>query len=288
MVVIFDWHDPLSVVIHPKRIRMKRIIAGLALGASTLVTVAPAQAAPINPVKALEKQLSPGHGVRISVTDRDLSKPSVITRSTGTLEFGKSGAIASDLTKRYQRGKGMKKSAWAEYAPWTPERSLVRGGYKYVRGGPLDSLLPEGGKWIRYGPGFRPSTGFIDIFHAKQFRKLVADAKYVKGSYRGSITFKELMKLKGEKVHSEVGNATIDYLLETDSKGLVRRMVSKWTWRFRTTLTNVTLTETRFADWGTKVAIQTPPESEWIDGMTLGDTPQDPADNSIDLLGQNR
>jgi hypothetical protein len=36
------------------------------------------------------------------------------------------------------------------------------------------------------------------------------------------------------------------------------------------------------------VAIQTPPESEWIDGMTLGDTPQDPADNSIDLLGQNR
>jgi hypothetical protein len=127
MVVIFDWHDPLSVIIHPKRIRMQRIIAGLALGASTLVTVAPAQAAPISPAKALEKQLSPGHGVRISVTDRDLSKPSVIVRSAGTMEFGKSRAIASDLTTRYQRGKGMKKSTRAEYAPWTPQRALIRG-----------------------------------------------------------------------------------------------------------------------------------------------------------------
>ncbi|GGP10386.1 hypothetical protein LDL08_27130 [Nonomuraea glycinis] len=267
---------------------MKRIIAGLALGASTLVTVAPAQAAPISPVEALEKQLAPGRGVRTSVTDRDLSKPSVIARSTGTWEFGKAGAIASDLTTRYQRGKGVKKSVWDEYAPWTPERALVRGGYKYVQGGPFDAYLPEGEKWIRYGPGFRPSTGFVDIFHAKQFRKLVADAKYVKGSYRGSITFKELMKLKGEKVHSDVGKSTIDYLLETDSRDLVRRMVSRWTWRFGTTRPNVTLTETRFTDWGAKVAIKTPPESEWIDGMTLDETPQDPANNSIDLLGQNR
>jgi hypothetical protein len=289
MVVIFDWHDPLSVVIHPKRIRMKRIIAGLAVGASTLVTVAPAQAAPISPVKALEKQLSAGHGVRISVTDRDLGKPSVIARSTGTLEFGKSSVIASDLTTRFQRGKGVKKAAWAEYAPWTPERALVRGGYKYAQGGASDAYLPEGEKWIRYGPGFRPSAGpLLNVFHAKQLKKLVADAKYVKGSYRGSITFKELMELNGEKVDGDVGRSTIDYLLDTDSKGLVHRVASRWTWRFRTTRPNVTLTETRFTDWGTKVAIKAPPESEWVDGMTLGHTPQDPANNSIDLLGQNR
>ena len=37
-----------------------------------------------------------------------------------------------------------------------------------------------------------------------------------------------------------------------------------------------------------KVAIKAPPESEWIDAKDLTDTPQDTANNSIDLLGQNR
>lgn len=289
MVVIFDWHDPLSVIIHPKRIRMQRIIAGLALGASTLVTVAPAQAAPINPVKALERQLSPGHGVRFSMSTRVVTESSAIFRVSGTLEFGKSGIIAADQSTRFHRAKGMKQSAWDEYASLTPERELVHGGYLYGRGGDLDARLPAK-KWIRYGPGHSArSPQEIDTFRVKQLQKLVADAKYVKGAYRGSITWTELRELNGEEgIDGDVGKTRIDYLLDTDSKGLVHRLVSKWTVRVGGGRPDVILAETRFTDWGTKVAIKAPPESEWIDAKDLTDTPQDTANNSIDLLGQNR
>lgn len=290
MVVIFDWHDPLSVIIHPKRIRMKRIIAGLALGASTLVTVAPAQAAPISPVEALEKQLSPGHGVRFSMSSRALTKPGAIRRESGTLEFGKSGIIASGQSARFHRGKGMKKSAWDKYASLTPEREILHGGYLYRRGGDLDARLPQDKKWIRYGPGYSSGgTQLMNIFRVKHLKRFVADAKYVKGAYRGSTTFKEVMALDGREIDGDVGTTTtIDYLLDTDSKGLVRRLVSKITIRVGVGRPDVILTETRFTDWGTKVKIKAPPESEWIGDKDLADTPQDPANNSIDLLGQNR
>jgi hypothetical protein len=290
MVVIFDWHDPLSVVIHPKRIRMKRIIAGLALGASTLVTVAPAQAAPINPVKALEKQLSPGHGVRFFTSTRNVTNPSAISRTSGTLEFGKSGIIAADRSTRFHRAKGMKQSAWDEYASLTPKRELVHGGYLYGRGGDVDAYLPTDKKWIRYRLGYGArSPQEVDTFRVKQLKRLVADAKYVKGAYRGSTTWTELRELNGEEgIDGDVGKTRIDYLLDTDSKGLVRRLVSKWTIRVGGGRPDVFLTETRFTGWGAKVAIKAPPESEWIDAKNIADTPQDPADNSIDLLGQNR
>lgn len=269
---------------------MKRIIAGLALGASTLVTVAPAQAAPINPVKALEKQLSPGHGVRFSMSTRTLTKPSAIFRASGTLEFGKSGIIATDQSTRFHRAKGMKQSAWDEYASLTPKRELGHGGYLYSRGGDLDARLPKNKKWIRYGPGYSASgPEVVDIFRVKQLKGLVADAKYVEGAYRGSTTWTELRELNGEEgIDGDVGKTTIDYLLDTDSKGLVHRLVSKWTIRVGGGRPDVILTETRFTDWGTKVAIKAPPESEWIDAKDLPDTPQESTNNSIDLLGQNR
>ncbi len=273
---------------------MKRIIAGLALGAAaTLVTVAPAQAAPVNPVKAVNKQFSPGHGVRISETNRTFKdgKAGIITRITGSLEFGESGVVASDLSKRFKPAKGMDKSEAKLFATLGPTRILSLGGYSYAQGGVYGTNLPEDRKWVRFpaesGSGV---SQMIDIFDAKLLKTLVAKAKHVKGDYRGAISLKELAGLtSGEKVDGHLAKIQVKYLLDTDSRGLVSRVVSEWTMDFGVLGTSKSVTESRFTGWGAKIKIKAPPESQWVDFEDLdADALQDMPENSIDLLGQNR
>ncbi|MFI7450618.1 hypothetical protein ACIBQX_24200 [Nonomuraea sp. NPDC049714] len=270
---------------------MKGIIAGLALGASTLVTVAPAQAAPISPVESVKKQLSPGHGVRISMTSRSFTdgKPNVVTRVTGSMAFGRSGVVASDLSVRYTSGKGTKKSDKDLIASLHSSRTIVIGEQAYVRGGLHSEYLPEGKKWLR-SPARHAADHYplIDIFDAELLKKLVAGAKQVNGDYRGTITIRDLAKSRGQKVDDRVAKVKVGYLLDTDSKGLVSRTVSEYTLNYGVLGSSRNHMETRFTGWGAKVKIKAPPESQWIDAKDLADAPQDPANNPIDLLGQNR
>jgi hypothetical protein len=275
---------------------MKRIIAGLALGASTLVTVAPAQAAPISPVESVKKQVSPGHGVRISITSRSFTdgKPNLVTRVTGSMEFGRSRVIASDLSVRYKPGKGAKKSDVDLAASLRSARAITIGKQTYSQGGQNHTDLPEGKKWVRSPAHHAPDLSpLIDVFNTELLKKLVAGAKRVNGDYRGTITVKELARTRGMKVDDRVGKVTIGYLLDIDAKGLVSRTVSDLTVDYGVLGSTRNHTETRFTGWGAKVKIKTPPESQWIDAKDLAaedlaDTPQDTPDNSIDLLGQNR
>jgi len=263
---------------------MKRIGAVLALAvAATLVTVAPAQAAPVSPVKALKKQLSPGHGVRISETSHTSSGKSKVTAvTTGVLEFGKSRVIASELKTRYKGAAG---------AGFSPARTISVGGYTYARGGVFSESLPEGKKWTRYtGAPITSSNQLIDIFDAKVLKVVLAKAKVVKGDYQGVITAKELLKLHGQKVSGEVGRIKIKYVLDTDAKGLVSRVTTGYTVNFGVLGSVKSLIETRFTGWGARIKVKAPPKSQWIDVKDLGEdteVPKDIPDNSINSLGRH-
>jgi len=264
---------------------MKRIGAVLALAvAATLVTVAPAQAAPVSPVKALKKQLSPGHGVRISETSHTSSGKTKLTAiTTGVLEFGKSRVIASDLKTRY---KGM-----AVGAGFSPARTISVGGYTYAQGGVFSESLPEGKTWTRYSGA--PITSFnqlIDIFDAKVLKVVLAKAKVVKGDYRGVITAKELLKLHGQKISGKEGQIKIKYVLDTDARGLVSRVTTGYTMSFGVLGSVKSLVETRFTGWGARIKVKAPPKSQWLDVKDLGEdteVPKDIPDNSINSLGRH-
>src|SRR5437868_1104000 len=81
---------------------MNRTIAGLAVAATaaTLLTAAPAQAAPIDPGKALKGQLVAGRGMTFTEATK-INGPGfniVFSRRTGTMQFAPSGPVAADMT----------------------------------------------------------------------------------------------------------------------------------------------------------------------------------------------
>lgn len=275
---------------------MKRIIAGLAIAtAATLVTVAPAQAAPVNPVKTLKKHFVPGHGVRISETTRNYvdGKETAVTRTTGAFAFGRSGVVASDLTTRFKAPKGAKDPASSLASALRSSRTISVGGHVYAQGGVFSESLPEGKKWVRY-PGDRTGSAdqLIDALNPKVLALALANAKPVKGDYRGTITYKELAKLYKLKAPGRIGAITIKYLLDTDAKGQVARVVSEWTLDFGLLGTSRSVTETRYTGWGSKVTIKAPAKSQWVDVADLlaedAELPKDIPDNAVGSLGQGR
>ncbi|MFG1941818.1 hypothetical protein [Nonomuraea sp. NPDC048826] len=271
---------------------MRRIIAGLALAtAATLVTVAPAQATAVDPVKTLKKQFSPGHGVRVSETVRTYTdgKAATVFRTTGKLEFGKSGVIGADLRNRYKSQKDLTPTSAAA------TRSISVGGHTYVQGGIWGDVLPEGKKWVRYeGVSAYQSNQVVDIFNPKVLKSLIAGAKVVRGDYRGAITVKKLAALHGDRLSGPLGKVKVNYLIDTDRKGVVTRVVSDWTLDYGILGASRSVAESRYTGWGARVKVVAPPESQWIDSadlldqMTETDVPAEIPDNALSSLGQGR
>ncbi|MBF8187657.1 hypothetical protein ITP53_18325 [Nonomuraea sp. K274] len=259
---------------------MKRILAGVALtAAAALLTAAPAQAAPADPVKALKKQFVAGHGVRISETSKMTSDgKSQTSRTTGSLVFGKSGVVASEL----------RNSGKADLL--TPPRVITIGGHSYVQGGLFSEDLPEGKKWVRYTGAASGTTQnqIIDIFDSKVLKAIVSKAKSFKGgTYKGSLTYSELSKIYGQKLTGVIGKIKIDYQLSVNSKGLATRLVSGWGMDFGILGKARSTTDTRFTGWGSKVSVKAPPKSQWIEVDDLGadtEVPQSIPENSINSL----
>ncbi|NUS07457.1 MAG: hypothetical protein HOV97_33395 [Nonomuraea sp.] len=268
---------------------MKRIIAGLALAsAAALVTAAPAQAAPVDPAKALKKQYVAGHGVRFTETSRTSidGKSSGTSLTAGVFEFGKSGIAASDIRNR---AKGKNADL---YASLMPTRMITLGKYAYAQGGIYSTDLPEGKKWVRYsniGLAFSSYNQMLDIFDPKVLKALVTHAESTKGGiYRGSLTVKELSKIYGQPVDKKIGKVEIGYLLALNSKGLVTKVVSDWTLDFGLLGKSRSTTETRFSGWGAKVTVKAPPADQVIDVSELTEdsgVPQDIPNGSLNSLG---
>ncbi|MFI7417643.1 hypothetical protein [Nonomuraea sp. NPDC049684] len=271
---------------------MKRIIAGLALAsAAALVTATPAQAAPADPAKALKKQYVAGHGVRFTETSRTSmdGKSTGATKTSGVLEFGRSGIVASDV-----RNHASGKSADL-YAALMPSRTITVGKHVYAQGGIYSEGLPEGKKWVRYpDTGLQMSTSnqMLDIFEPKVLKALVSHAASTKGGiYRGSVTVKELGKIYGQNVDKKVAKVKVSYLLAVNSKGLVTRVVSDWTLDFGILGASHSTTETRYTGWGAKVKVKAPPADQVADIADLSDdstVPKDIPDGSLNSLGNIR
>ncbi|MEU1386409.1 MULTISPECIES: hypothetical protein [unclassified Nonomuraea] len=270
---------------------MKRIIAGLALAsAAALVTATPAQAAPADPAKALKKQYVAGHGVRFTETSRSSmdGKSTGAMKTSGLLEFGKSGIVASDV-RNHATGKD------DVYASLMPSRIITLGKHVYAQGGLYSEGLPEGKKWVRYpDTGLRISTSnqMLDVFEPQVLKALVSHAASTKGGiYRGSVTVKELGKIYGQSVNKKVAKVKVSYLLAVNSKGLVTRVVSDWTLDYGILGTSHSTTETRFTGWGAKVKVKAPPADQVADIADLGAdsaVPQDIPDGSLNSLGNVR
>ncbi|GAA3243521.1 hypothetical protein [Nonomuraea helvata] len=268
---------------------MKRILAGLALTTvAALVTATPAaQAAPVDPVKALKKQFVAGHGVRITETTRltlDGKSAGASTRTSGTFEFGKKGIVASDIKSH---GAGGDKSLAGAYGP---PRVVTVGGYSYVQGGLFSENLPDGKTWVRYTGEASGGTynQTLDIFEPKVLKAIVSHAKSFKGgTYKGSLTYKDLAKAYGQKIGGRIANIKIDYALQVNSKGLATQLTSGWTMDLGILGKTRSVTETRYIGWGSKVKIKAPAEDQWIDVANLGEdsnVPQEIPNSALNSL----
>ncbi|MGR6923956.1 hypothetical protein ACU635_57665 [[Actinomadura] parvosata] len=264
---------------------MKRILAGLTLASSAaLMAATPAQAAPVNPVKALKKQYVAGHGVRISETSRAATNGKTVQAmtTTGSLEFGKSGVVATDLRTKEKGG----------LAGITPTRMITVGKYAYAQGGIYSEGLPEGKTWVRYpnDPGMRTSNQPLDVFNSKLLKTLVAKAKSFKGgTYRGVLTFSELGKVYGEKIDKRMGKIKINYALGVNSKGLITGIRSDYVMDFGVLGKTSATVNTRYTGWGAKITIKAPPSDTVVDYSELGtdtDVPQEIPNGSLNSLGR--
>ncbi|MGP3958563.1 hypothetical protein ACTWPT_21345 [Nonomuraea sp. 3N208] len=265
---------------------MKRMLAGVVLATTaTLVAGTPAmaaapaaQAAPVDPLKALKKQYVAGHGVRISETSslKIDGKSASSQKTTGALAFGKSGVVASDLSSR---GTGS-----------LSNRMISIGGHTYVQGGLYSEDLPEGKKWVRYKGGASGTTPNqpLDIFEPKVLKALVTKAKSVKsGTYKGSMTYKELFKLYGEDIKGALGKIKLDYALMVNSKGLITRLTTGYSLDFGVLGKMKGVTDTRYTGWGAKIKIKAPAEDLWVDVNDLGedsDVPEEIPQGNIHTL----
>ncbi|MDA0636002.1 hypothetical protein OUY22_21485 [Nonomuraea sp. MCN248] len=198
----------------------------------------------------------------------------------------------SDLSFRYKAVKGQDLPLTASLGA---TRTISVGGHTYMQGGPFSDELPDGKKWIRYEDVAAYQTGqLVDIFHPKVLKGVIADAKVVKGDYKGTITLKKLAALQGEKLTGNLGKIKVGYLIDTNSKGLVTRVVSDWTLDFGVLGASRSVTESRYTGWGARVKITAPAASQWVDSSDLlsgdhdSDVPAEISDNAISSLGQGR
>ncbi|WP_113701459.1 hypothetical protein [Nonomuraea lactucae] len=264
---------------------MKRIVTGLALAsAATLITAGPAQAAPKNPVAAVKKQFVAGQGVKFidRVTFAQGRQRGIIVRRTGTLQFGASGVVASDITGKFNiRASDLGDDADSELAKalTTPERSITVGRSTYLSGGLWTTVLPEGKTWLKAPatiPGGLTSTlgqPLNIIAEPATLKTLLKGAKPAQGGYAGKITVGDLRKASPQfraatgftKPSGKALKSVISWKLTLDAKGLPARLVSNFPLAALGAGSPKGATasiDTRFSEWGAKVSITAPPADE--------------------------
>nr|WP_062334634.1 hypothetical protein [Herbidospora sakaeratensis] len=247
----------------------------VAMLAGAVAVPAPAigKAAPPDPVRAVQKQLRHGHGVRLSelIVSSYRNKPFGRTRSQ--VQLSPSGPVAYDSFTHYL--------VLSDLIPDAPETAMHNslaemdwddithvGGVTYLHA--LPGYLPDGKAWIRLKPDRFYDDAFssqpIDVFDARMLRTVLrgVTGKAVSGgyAYQGVVTHGQLGTAKGRWAKNK-----ISWRLWTDAKGLPTRL--------RTTiiapgdLDSDTTLDTRFRDWGFPLVVTAPPADQVIDERDL-------------------
>ncbi|MEU6715210.1 hypothetical protein ABZ897_27405 [Nonomuraea sp. NPDC046802] len=235
---------------------MKKTITAMVTCGALLVTAAPAQAAPKDPVRALKAVLVSGHGVRFTETTTLSGDPAIKLQSRkGTFQFNAKGIAASDIRATPKNSK--------------PERTINVGRFSYISGGITAERLSSG-TWYRSrglpggGSGFHGQV--INPAEPKTLAALVKKGRVTRSAITGKITFKELAKVSAwfdASIPLRMHNDTkVSYTLTLSSAGLVSRVKSSYA------ATGVidsgafdgkTMTiDSRFTGWGAKVSIKAP------------------------------
>ncbi|RVX47237.1 hypothetical protein EDD27_10160 [Nonomuraea polychroma] len=262
---------------------MKRMLAGVVLATTaTLIAATPAMAAaPKDPVVAVKKQLAPGKGVKF--TERTTLEADgdrqIFVRRSGTLQFGKSGIAASDITGRFNislkdLGENTEDVPELLKALATPERTIRVGTTSYVSGGMWSTLLPEGKTWLKFPKG--PTGGItgalgqpLNLAETATLKTLLKGAKPVSGGYAGKVMVGDLWKVSPwyratalDKPSKKQQKSTISWRLTLNSAGLPTRLVSTFPIAAVSSGKGTLSVDTRFSDWGTAVSIKAPPAEE--------------------------
>ncbi|NUW30350.1 hypothetical protein HTZ77_02760 [Nonomuraea sp. SMC257] len=275
---------------------MKRILTGVALASTAMIISAgPALAAPVNPVAPVQKQFVAGHGVKFAERVKIVAgaQRQVSIRRSGSLEFGPSGVVASDVTgqfniKREEAEKladTLKELGDEEFnldlvtALTMPERIVTKGRYTYLTGGLWSAVFNSNKSWIRV-PGVQPigaTTAYSQplniLSEPATLKTMLKGAKATKDGYTGKIQAKDLSKnsplFGGLMVlfapSKSSAKGAISWKLTVDAKGLPTRLVSviPATALGAKEANGVAISvETTFSDWGTPVTVTAPPELE--------------------------
>ncbi|SDL27205.1 hypothetical protein SAMN05421874_118141 [Nonomuraea maritima] len=277
---------------------MKRILTGVALATTAaLATATPAMAAaPKNPVVAVKKTFTAGKGVKFTerttvAVDGDRQ---IFTRRSGTLQAGKSGIAASDITAKMnitskdldqiedvlgdsELGEMMRAIA-------KPEHTIRVGSTAYMSGNMWSVLLPEGQTWFKAPNG--PAGGVMGMYgqpinaaETGTLKTLLKGAKPTSNGYAGKVSVNALWKASPWLQSSWRGmvnpksKVSISWRLTVDKKGLPTRLVSTYPMSLligeggQGTLS----VDTTYSGWGSKVSIKAPTTSV-ADKMADGET----------------
>ncbi|WP_433437656.1 hypothetical protein [Nonomuraea sp. CA-141351] len=253
---------------------MKRTIAGAVVAAmAMLVAATPAEAAPADPVRALKAKLVAGKGVKFTdVTSllQDSEKTTFLKR-TGTMQFGKSGISASDITADYTRYQG---GIFDHMYNLKSGRTIMIGDKSYTTS-PMLGEVPEGKKWARDILG--TTGGWVGTFSQlvnpaePATLKALLRGKKQGRTYSGKITYSALAKVspwfRASSPFSSKEKTVITYQLTLGSDNLPSKLVTSHLasshvaegvevgdGRFST--------ETRYTGWGSRVRISAPPKNQ--------------------------
>lgn len=275
---------------------MKRIIAGLALAsAATLITAGPALAAPAakDPVAAVKKQFVAGKGVKFSESTKAIQgrMRGIVTRRSGTYQFGNTGVAASDITGSFNiKALGPidadDDEAKALKALGTPERTITVGKTSYMSGGIWAEALPEDKTWLKVpNAPFSGLTGIygqpLNLTEAATLKTLFKGAKPAQGGYAGKITVGELRRIspsfRGNLLLGTPSKTTakvaISWKLTVDAKGLPSRLVTTFPMSALSSGADDKSSlsvETKYSGWGSAVTITAPPTDQVTDKPKSG------------------
>lgn len=249
---------------------MRRLLTAL-VGVAVLLTAAPAQAAPADPATALRGQLVAGRGVGFTDIAKvvDVDGRRVVSRRTGTFQFGAAGVVASDATGRL--------ASWMTVVDdpvegmGDPERVIRVKNTSYGSGGIIGPLLPYGKNWLKLDFG-RMALGtsgllgqIINVNEPATLQALLAKAKRRGDVYSGTITVTELYKVspwfRASLWTKPWQKAQVAWRLQVDGTRLAKRLTTSYPGHVIGFSSDIAV-DTRFTGWGTKVSIKAPPAEE--------------------------
>lgn len=268
----------------------RRIVAAVLLAVVSTLTAGQAvhADAEVDPAGAVQRQLVPGHGVKVVQHSRMFmfGRWSSVKPVRGVVGFGKGKIVATDMKNPNLALRG------------TRNICVGKLGYEsYVKRDPEDPL-PPGKTWVSYD--WPPcqlvlKSGFVDLADPATLRAVLATTTDTRPAgvydgvrttlYQGSITFAQLGKAKPglrigfrSKPTGKYGNWKVSWRLWIGGDRLVRRARSSWRepndgpgrsagddpyYAF--------VEDLRLSDWGMKVHIKPPPADETVPADELHD-----------------